>query len=582
MFESLKRAIVLLDATGRRRLVRLCLVMLAAALVEVVSVGAIVPFTTMLVKPELIETNALFAKLAAWTGLGGSREFTLLMGVLALVLLVLGNALQLVTTWLLLRFSWAQGHLLGTRLLATYLSRPYGWFLTRNTSDMLGSLFIEVVRVVGNVITPALTIVTRGVTALCLIALLIVIDPNMALGVAALLGGAYGALYALLRPIIARAGSAARAAREAAHRTASEALGGIKDVKLNGLAPFMLARFEPQSSAIARHETMSSMMAQAPRYLLETVALGAFIVAALWLSRDGGGSGSAIPVLTAYAFAGYRLMPSLQQVYAALTHLKYNQASLDALVAEIADPSGTAPPTAAGPQPFSAGRITLSKAGFTYQGAEQPTLQAIELVIEPKTTIAIVGRTGSGKTTLIDLMLGLLEPTSGEITVDGTPLTPATIPQWQTLIGYVPQNLYITDDTLAANIAFGVAPGSIDMARVRDAARTAQLHDFIEGLEDGYQTRAGERGSRLSNGQRQRLGIARALYRNPSVLVLDEATSALDTETERAVMDATLALAGKLTIIMIAHRLHTIAACDAVYEMKDGALSRSTVSAVTT
>ena len=228
-----------------------------------------------------------------------------------------------------------------------------------------------------------------------------------------------------------------------------------------------------------------------------------------------------------------------------------------------------------GPSPFRDGRIALEGVSFAYSGASQPVLRGIDAVIEPKTSVAIIGQTGSGKTTLVDLVMGLLEPTDGRVVVDGVALAPENIACWQAQIGYVPQNLYLTDDTIAANIAFGTPRDEIDMARVASAAKAAHLDGFIDSrLDEGYETRVGERGARLSNGQRQRIGIARALYRNPKVLILDEATSALDYETEQAVMDAVTGLSRELTIIMIAHRLHTIEACDVIYEVDGGKLRR--------
>ena len=577
MLDIFKRTWLEIDATGRRQLLVLGLAMTAAAVLDVVGVGAIIPFTMLLVQPDVLAGNPVLQRLASLTGISDGRDLMLVLGFGTLAFLVIVNALQVWTTWLLLDFTWQQGRLLSGRLLASYLARPYAWFLGRHTSNLLNTLFNEVQRTVGSVLDPALTIVARGSAALCLIGFLVYLNPFVALAATALLGGAYVAVFALLRRMVSRAGVQAREAREEAHKAASEALGGIKDVKLNGLGAFMLERYNAPSQGMARHEAMVRMMAFAPRYLLEIVALGAFILGALYLGRTGTAqsTGTAVPLLAAYAFASYRLLPSIQQLYSSLTVLRFNIVSLEAILADIHGAPTLVPSSTDAAASFPKGRIEFAQVEFTYPGTEVPVLQGISDVIEPRTSVAFIGQTGSGKTTLIDLLMGLLEPTRGQILVDGIALTPANGAGWQSQIGYVPQNLFLTDDTIAANIAFGIPRAQIDMRRVEKAAQAAHLADFVTTkLEKGYDTIVGERGGRLSNGQKQRIGIARALYRDPKVLILDEATSALDYETEQAVMETVDGLSHALTIIMIAHRLHTISGCDAVFEMQNGRLRR--------
>ncbi len=580
MYQLFKRTFQEIDAAGRRRLVMLAIAMTVTAILDVVGVGAIIPLTALLVQSDVVATQPHFQRLMVMLNLASARDLTVVLGLATLAILVVVNLLQVWTIWLQLDTTWQQGRKLSERLLAAYLSRPYAWFLQRNTSALINTLFQEIVRVVGNVLDPVLTLASRGVAALCLIGFLVYLNPWVALAAIVLLGGAYGALYLVLRPVITRAGEQAQREREVAHQAASEALGGIKDVKLAGLQGFMLARYAAPSAALARHEAITRLMAYAPRYVLESIALGAFIIGALVLARPATGEPSAVPLLAAYAVAGYRLLPSLQQMYASMTLLRYNVGSLEGIMKDITE--GEAESRTAGKRPSALaqpgdGRITLEAVSYSYPGAANPAvLQDVALEIRPKTSVALTGETGSGKTTLVDLILGLLQPTAGRILIDGELLTRANVGDWQSRIGYVPQNLYLIDDTIAANIAFGVSHGEIDMPRVIKAAIAAHLHEFVTSkLELGYDTRVGERGSRLSNGQRQRIGIARALYRNPQVLILDEATSALDYDTEEAVIDAVNSLSHELTIIMIAHRLHTIEACDEHYVVFDGGLRRS-------
>jgi ABC-type bacteriocin/lantibiotic exporter with double-glycine peptidase domain len=575
MLTPLRNVVARTDKHGRWQLAVLSFALSAAAVLDVVGVGAIIPFTMMLVQPDALATNPILLRLMRLTGVTSPRELMITLGLATLAVLVIVNAFQTWSTWLLLNFTWQQGRLLSGRLFAAYLSKPYGWFLVRNTSDMVNTLFQEVQRIIGSVLDPALTIVSRGVGALSLIGFLVYLEPSIACGTMLVLGGAYAALYLVVRRVLARASERAKDAREEAHRIATEALGGIKDVKLSALERYYLARYATPSQAMVRHEVITRMMAHAPRYLLETLAIGIFIVGALVLSAPGGDNVSAVPILAAYGFAGYRLMPSLQQIYASFAMLRANLNSLEAILLEIADSERRPPDARVDAQAFANGKIELTSTSFIYPGSDRKIVHDIDLVIEPKTSIAIIGKTGSGKTTLIDIIVGLLPPTSGTVAIDKISLTPENATGWQTQIGYVPQVLYLSDDTIAANIAFGVPQQEIDMDRVVKVARMANLDAFVSGqLEQGYATPVGERGTRLSNGQRQRIGIARALYRMPKVLILDEATSALDYETEQAVLDALNELAHEVTIIMIAHRLHTIEACDAVYEMQEGRLRR--------
>ena len=578
MYDVLRRAIIGIDSGGLRKLWFLGFAMSASGVLDVVGVGSIIPFTTLLVQPDIVVSNPYFAHAMTWTGASSPRELTIFLGLGTLAFLVVVNALQMWTVWLLLDFTWSEGRKLSARLLESYLARPYAWFLRRHTSGLLNMLFQEVQRTIGSVLDPALVIVARGVAALCLVGFLIYLNPVVALGATILFGGAYGTLYLVLRPYITRTSIEAKQAREETHKVATEALNAIKDVKLNGLARFMLARYDIPSHAMARREAVTRMLANAPRYLLEIVALGGFIVGALFLAAPAHEQGSAVPLLAAYAFAGYRLMPSLQQIYASVTHLRYNIVSLESILRDITEVEARIPEAEAprGASPFREGRIEFEGVAFEYSGAREPVLRGIDAVIEPKTSVGIIGQTGSGKTTMVDLIMGLLEPTDGRILIDGVALSSENMAHWQAHIGYVPQSLYLTDDTIASNIAFGVPPHEIDLTRVARAAKAAHLDTLIEDSPKGYDSQVGERGARLSSGQRQRIGIARALYRNPKVLILDEATSALDYETESAVMDAVMRLSHKLTIIMIAHRLHTIKSCEFVFEVRDGKLRRLT------
>ena len=356
---------------------------------------------------------------------------------------------------------------------------------------------------------------------------------------------------------------------------AGDAVGGIKDVKILGLEQAYLDRFRKPALAVAEIDAETSAIGEVPRYLLEAIGFGGMLLFVIVMLASGSGDlGKVLPILGVYAFAGLRLFPSLQQVYGSFTSLRFARPTLDRLHADLmeARSSGGGIPTGAEPAPLGLQRaLELADVEFAYPRAERAALRGLDMTIPARTTVGLVGGTGAGKTTVVDLVLGLLEPQGGEIRVDGVPISRENRRAWQRAIGYVPQAIFLTDELVAANIAFGLPPEQVDRAAVERAARVAELHDFVmTELPQGYDTPVGERGVRLSGGQRQRIGIARALYHDPDVLIMDEATSALDNLTERAVMDAVHNLGHAKTIILIAHRLSTVRACDTIFMMERG------------
>jgi len=337
-----------------------------------------------------------------------------------------------------------------------------------------------------------------------------------------------------------------------------------------------LGRFGKHSAIVAKMSARVPTFANGPRYLVEPLAFGGLVLIVMVLAAKGRSFSDVLPNLGVMALAGYRLLPALQLLYGQLSELTSMRHSLDEVydefvVAEsdlnISDERGNENIRLAQPYVWN-DAITLDAVSFSYSQAKRPILDRLSLTIKKNTSVAFIGPTGSGKSTLIDLLLGLHQPTGGRILIDGRPLTPALIPAWQASIGYVPQDIFLIDDTITRNIALGIPDTEIEVNRLREVCATAQVLDFIEHeLPQGFQSKVGERGVRLSGGQRQRLGLARALYHQPSLLILDEATSALDTETEARLIEALRSLSGKLTIVLVAHRLSTVADCEEVFDL---------------
>lgn len=571
MLDVLRKANALFSPAERRRVYWMLALFVALGLVEVAGIASIMPFIAVAATPDLIQTNHTLNFVYQMLGFETVSGFLMFLGIGVFLFITLSNGLSVLGTWLTLRFTYLQGHALALRLLTKYLRQPYKFFLSANTGDLSRNIYDEVSRVVGGVTLPALLLLSRAAVAISIFALIVFMEPMLALIVMGILGSAYTLVYTSCRRHIALASDTAAVERQMSFRVVSEALVGIKEIKVLGTEAFYRQAYTQRSIALAKANTLNHMLAMTPRYVLEVLAFGGLIIILLYLMSTKQNISNALPVVALYAFAGYRLMPALQNIYANLSYVHFNAPAVDILYRDLggwmAEQELAAP--AVKPMSFTVG-IAFEQVTFSYDGAPKPVIASFDLTIPVNTTVAFVGATGSGKTTLLDLILGLLRPQRGSVSVDGAVLTDETMKSWQQNIGYVPQQIFLSDDSIAHNIALGVDEEVIDWGAVETAARLANLHDFVTQLPDGYKTQVGDRGICLSGGQRQRIGIARALYRDPKVLVLDEATSALDNLTEQAVMDALNLLARKKTIIIVAHRLTTVQACDEIILLKEG------------
>ncbi|MRH79086.1 ATP-binding cassette domain-containing protein [Spiribacter sp. C176] len=548
---------------------------LTMALLDMIGVASIMPFMGVLANPELVQTNAILN--TAFTAAGAigvttTDQFLFLLGIMVFVLLVVSLAFKALTTYAQLRFTLMREYSIGKRLVEGYLHQPYSWFLSRHSADLGKTILSEVNEVIGGGITPMMHIIAHGAVALSLLTLLVFIDPKLALVVGLTLTAAYALVFKITRGFLTRIGQERVKANRWRFTAVSEAFGAPKEIKVAGLEQAYIDRFSDPARTYARHQASAQVISQLPRFALEAIAFGGMLLVVLYLMAQSGSFASALPIIALYAFAGYRLMPALQQIYGAVTQLRFAGPAIDALHKDLMSLQPANPHQAKAAMPLTQA-ITLNDVQYTYPNAPQPALKNLSLTIPAKSTVGLVGATGSGKTTTVDLILGLLEAQEGTLEVDGQAIIEHNRRAWQRAIGYVPQQIYLADDTVAANIAFGLQEKDIDQAAVERAAKIANLHEFVANeLPQQYQTTVGERGVRLSGGQRQRIGIARALYHNPQVLILDEATSALDNLTEQAVMEAVHNLGHEITIILIAHRLSTVKACDTIFLLEKGEL----------
>lgn len=549
--------------------------MVVRGLLEVVGVASIMPFMAVVANEGVIQTNKYLFWAYSFLGFDTSRRFLLALGLLAFCILLVNNVLAAVTDWFLVKFTHLRCHTLARRLLAGYMSRPYVWFLTRNTADMGANILNEVTNYMKGVLRPFMEMLAKGIVSIFICALLLQVDVLLVVIVSLVLGGAYGTIFYFVRKRLTRAGKDRVYDSRRQYKYINEALTGIKDIKVLGREQYFFDSFSKHSYRANYNQAIYQIVSQLPRYVLELIAFGGILLIVLYFIAVRQNTENIIALIALYAFAGYRLMPALQGVFSGVTSLKFNLSVLHRITEDLTEQFVVEDTLkewkdATTVLPLN-DNIALKDIEFAYPGSDSHVLKKFNITIRANSTIGLVGTTGAGKTTAVDILLGLLSADSGQLLIDGQVIDGSNRRAWQKNIGYVPQHIFLCDDTVGRNIAFGLPDNQVDQQAVEESAAIADIHDFIiNELPDGYDTVIGERGVRLSGGQRQRLGIARAIYHDPDILVLDEATSSLDGITEDNIMQAIQKLAKKKTIIMIAHRLTTLKECDVIHFLHQG------------
>lgn len=569
MLTTLKQLWQILTPLDKRKLLLVLALVMIMALIEAAGVVSIMPFLAVLSNPEAIVNNSLLQKLYDFFSSNTPQQFIMYLGILSLIVVVVSTCVKISTQYALNRFASLQRHYFASRLLKIYLQQNYEFFIQRNSSSLIKNILSEVEELIGTMIIPALNLMSHGVVLLAMIGILLAYDPVMAIATACVLGGFYLAIFWLVRKKLDQIGKSFTEANSERYQSCQEALGGIKDVIINDAKQGYIESFEQSSRIFARHIATRDTLGQVPLYIIETVGYGCLIILAIILVMSGKDVSHILPILGLYGFAAYRMLPAAQNMYRAIAQIKFSQQTFAVLQPEFSlEHREEVLPSLLSTIKFQK-EIQIAGLSFAYPTRlDQPVLHDFNLTIGKNSSIGIVGKSGSGKSTLMDILLGLLQPQSGRILVDGVELMPKHWSSWRSIVGYVPQHIYLADKTVAENIAFGVTPDKIDIQAVKFAAQQAQIDDFItQNLSHGYNTMVGERGVMLSGGQRQRIGIARALYKNPQILFMDEATSALDIETEAAVNEAIQNLSGQKTIVIIAHRQSAVANCDSILQL---------------
>ncbi len=562
-----------LSKRRQREFAVLLILMLVSVFAEIVSLGAVLPFLAVLAAPDMAFKYRIVRDAAQSLGFTAADQLVLPLTIAFVLAALASGAVRMLVVWLSTRFAFTAGAELSVDVYRRTLHQPYRVHISRGSSEVISGITIKIGGTMLGVMLPFVTMLSAMLLLIAVLAMLLAIDTLIAIVAAVGFGVSYAAITWLTRRKLRRNSQRIADEHTRVVKALQEGLGGIRDVLLDGSQAVYCQVYSEADRRLRRAQGVNVFIGQSPRFAMESLGMVMIAALAYALSRQPGGISAALPVLGALALGAQRMLPGLQQAFASWASIAGNQAvladTLDLLDQPMSEEQLQPPPA---PLKFKTA-VRFDRVRFRYAADRPWVLNDLNLVIAKGARIGFVGSTGSGKSTTMDLLMALLTPTEGRILVDEQPVSGSLIRAWQRTIAHVPQNIYLADATVAENIAFGVPREAIDMQRVREAARQAQIADFIESRAQGYDSLVGERGVQLSGGQRQRIGIARALYKEASVLLLDEATSALDNVTEQSVMDAIQGLRRDLTVLLIAHRLTTVRYCDNIVQLENGVVA---------
>lgn len=574
MFNVYKKLWDLILLRERKKGIFLMISMIFFGVIETFGIVSIFPLVSVISNPTIIETNKYLNFFYNYFNFQSTNKFLILLTSVVFLVIVTRALFNGFLNHFILRFTQFINQSLSYRLLSSYLQRPYVYFLTRNSAEMGKSILSEVEEVSMGSLVPALELISRVILSTFILFALFLVDPFIASISIFTFSLSYGIIYFVIRQYLLRKAIERVEANKNRFLISKEALVGIKEIKVRDATHIYLKNFNKASKTFHQIRVKTSLAKLIPNLFIQISASGGILIfIMILLTKNEGNYTEIIPLVSLYAYAGLRVMPVVQGIFKNLTSIRSSKPALKIIHTEIIKNKPYKKDKNSKIIKSLKKEICIENITFSYPESKSPVIKDLSLNIKAKSCVAFVGSTGSGKSTTIDLILGLLEPQNGSIRIDDITLKKSNIKSWQSLIGYVPQSIFITDDTIAKNIALGSEESAIDYEKVRYAAKLANIDQFITNeLPQRYFTKVGEAGVKLSGGQRQRLGIARALYKDPEILIFDEATSSLDNLTEHQVMNSISKLKNSITIILIAHRLSTIKECDLIYHLNEGKL----------
>jgi ATP-binding cassette, subfamily B, bacterial PglK len=574
---------ILFNNRDKKKFLLLFFMMIIAATFETVGIGLIVPFVGIVTNPSTIQKQSILSYLYNTLNFQSTNAFILFGVFVLLTIYIVKNTYLLVFYYLQYRVIFNQKVKLSRTMLKEYLTKPYTFHLQRNSAELLRNINGEVPKIFDGILLSSFQLVTEILVMTFILTLLFFTAPLATLTSGILLSGSVLVFFKFFRNKITYLGKENQRVSREVIKWVNQGLGASKEIKVSGKESYFVDSYNRQSQIMANNTIFKNMLDQVPRLFIETLLVAVVLITMVIIVFQGTETSKLVSTMSLFAMAAFRLMPSITRIVAMLTTIRFSQPALTVVYNDlikgnkvknsIHEKSSNESKTVkvnSGERAFL-NSINLENVYFRYPNQEDYSIKNVSLTIPIGNSVAFVGTSGAGKTTIVDIILGLLQPERGRVFVDGKELS-ELLPIWESKIGYIPQSIYLSDETIRKNVAFGIADQDIDESAVLRAIEDTQLKDFVDSLPEGLNTVVGERGVRLSGGQRQRIGIARALYHNPEIIFLDEATSALDNETEKEIMKAIDGLKGEKTLIIIAHRLSTIENCDIVFKVDKGKL----------
>lgn len=572
---SLKKIFYVFDSKQKKSTVGIMILVVIGALLELMGVASILPFVTMALSPNTVNKNRYLNYLYNALHIQSQGVFLAFLAVILILIYIVKNAYLLYMNYSIYKFAYSNQRKLANRLLRCYMYQPYSFFLNHNSAELLQNISTDVVQFY-DIILCLIQLVVEVIVCALLAGYLFVTDKSISIGVVVILALFFLLFFKVIKKKIKKQGEIVRANRQGQSRWLLQSFGGIKETKIAQKEQYFIDKYDAEYESFAINHCSYQTLAYLPKPAMETVVISALLLVVIFKLLRGVDSVYFVSTMSVFAVAAYRLLPSFNRISGYLSRIMFNKVSVDAIYEDL---KAVEELEKVEREEDNSSAIKFEKdirvdnMSFKYPDSEKNVISDVDILIPKNKSVAFIGPSGAGKTTLADIILGILYPQKGGIKVDGVGIS-GNSKAWKEKLGYIPQAIFLTDDTIKRNIAYGIDDAEIDEKRIQEVINEAQLREYVDSLPDGIETEIGERGVRLSGGQRQRIGIARALYSNPEILVLDEATSALDTETETAVMEAINHLSGKKTMIIIAHRLSTIENCDIVFEIKDGKVTR--------
>ena len=575
MFNLIKQLFTLLTSNQRKQFYALQILVIVSSFVEILGVVSIIPFMALVGDMDQLQQDTIFSQIYQLSGISSEMYFVFLLGLGVLIMLFFSAIVSMFTTWKASMFASEIGAEISTRLFTHYLRQNWLFHTFGSSSKLTKNIATDASRVSGGILMPLMQMNARILFSIFMSLSIFIYDPIVGLIGFTIFAGAYFILFKMVRVRLQINGKTLSDVSGLRFRLINEGFGGIKDILLLGRDYDFVNRFKDTNQKLAYSLGTNQALSLVPRYFIELIAFSSIITLTLYLlaSHDGN-LGIILPIISVYALATFRLLPAFQQIYVSLAAIKGNMASFESIKQDLIESSKIQTTSNNSYQtnlnPMR--KISLEDVSFTYPSKEAPTLNQINISISANSVVGIVGESGSGKSTLINILLGLIEPQEGLLKIDDTEINDKNRRSWQNTIGFVAQNIFLSEGTIYENVAFGIPRDKINLEQVQTALELAHLTELIKSLEQGIHTKVGERGVQLSGGQRQRIGIARALYHEAQVLVFDEATSSLDGITEKMIIEAIHKFSGQKTIIMVAHRLKTVKKCDLIFFIDKGKL----------